>query len=159
MSQQDTLRSVLGTIPNAVCPVDGIASAGQPPKTAWGDIARAGYRTVVDLRMPDEPRDHNEPEAVRAAGMEYVAIPTSQPTLRDEIFDRFREVMSDADRRPIFVHCATANRVGALLLPYFALDEHRPMSEAVQLAQRAGLRNPELANLAVNYAQKRGAEG
>jgi protein tyrosine phosphatase (PTP) superfamily phosphohydrolase (DUF442 family) len=96
---------------------------------------------------------------VRAAGLEYVAIPTSQPTLRDETFDTFREVARDAARRPLFVHCATANRVGALLLPYFALDEHRSMGEAVQLAQRAGLRNPELANMAVNYARKRGAEG
>jgi protein tyrosine phosphatase (PTP) superfamily phosphohydrolase (DUF442 family) len=109
--------------------------------------------------MPDELRGHDEPAAVRAAGMEYVPLPMSQPTLRDEIFDHFREVARDTSRRPLFVHCATANRVGALLLPYFALDEHRPMSEAVQLAQRAGLRNPELANMAVNYALRRGAKG
>jgi hypothetical protein len=83
----------------------------------------------------------------------------SQPTLRDEIFDQFREIARDPSRRPLFVHCASANRVGTLLLPYFALDEKRPLSEAIQLAQQAGMRNPEMVRMAVDYARRHGAEG
>lgn len=153
----DALRDVLGGIPYAVCPVDGVASAGQPGADAWSALARAGYRTVVDLRGEQEPRGHEEPAAVRQAGLEYIAIPVTAESLDDAVFERFREVARDAGRRPLFVHCATANRVGAMLLPYFALDEGRPIADAARLAQDAGLRNQELATRAIDYARRHGA--
>ena len=153
----DKLTEVLGAIPTAACPLPGVATAGQPSAESWPELARAGYRTVVDLRAPDEPRGHDEPAAVRAAGLDYVSIPVTQPTLGDAEFDRFRDVMRAPDRRPILVHCATSNRVGALLLPYFAVDEGMTLTDATRLAQSAGLRNPDLQSIAVDYARRHGA--
>jgi Uncharacterized protein conserved in bacteria len=158
VSIQNPLVGVLEDIPYSACPIEGVATAGQPPEEAWSGLARAGYRTVIDLRTPAEPRDYDEPASVRAAGLDYVALPVSQPTLRDATFDRFRELMRDTQLRPIFVHCASSNRVGALLLPYFALDEGKPLAEALQLAQRAGLRNPELGSMAIDYSRRHGAQ-
>jgi protein tyrosine phosphatase (PTP) superfamily phosphohydrolase (DUF442 family) len=157
VEEQNRLTEVLGAIPNAACPLPGLATAGQPSAAAWSQLADAGYRTVVDLRATEEPRGHDEPASVRAAGLEYVAIPVSQPTLGDAGFDRFRDVIRAPERRPIFVHCATSNRVGALLLPYFALDEGMPLADATRLAHSAGLRNPELQSIAVDYARRHGA--
>jgi protein tyrosine phosphatase (PTP) superfamily phosphohydrolase (DUF442 family) len=111
----------------------------------------------VDLRAPEEPRDHDEPEAVRNAGLEYIAIPVQLQTLGDAEFSAFREVMRDASRRPIMVHCATSNRVGALLLPYFALDEGYSLRDATAMAVDAGLRNAELQAIALDYARRTGA--
>lgn len=157
MDQRDPLLEVLGTIPFAACPLPGVATAGQPSAAAWPELASAGYRTVVDLRAAEEPRDHDEPASVRAAGLDYVPIPVSQQTLRDATFDAFREVVRDPARRPIFVHCASSNRVGALLLPYFALDERMPLADATRLAREAGLRNPDLQQLAADYSRRNGA--
>jgi uncharacterized protein (TIGR01244 family) len=157
VGDQDKLTAVLGAVPYGACPLPGLATAGQPQEAAWSRLAEAGYRTVVDLRAAEEPRGHDEPEAVRAAGLDYVAIPVSQPTLGDSEFDEFRKVVGAPERRPILVHCATSNRVGALLLPYFALDEGMPLPEATRLAQQAGLRNAELQGIAVEYARRRGA--
>jgi protein tyrosine phosphatase (PTP) superfamily phosphohydrolase (DUF442 family) len=154
---QDQLTAVLGDIPYAACPLPGVATAGQPSAASWPQLAKAGYRTVVDLRAPEEPRGHDEPAAVRAAGLDYVAIPVSQPTLGDSEFDSFRQIVRAPERRPIFVHCATSNRVGALLLPYFALDESMPLADATRLAQMAGLRNADLQGIAVDYARRHGA--
>jgi uncharacterized protein (TIGR01244 family) len=154
---QDQLTAVLGDIPNAACPLPGLATAGQPSAAAWPRLANAGYRTVVDLRAPEEPRGHDEGASVRAAGLDYVAIPVSQPTLGDSEFDSFREIVRAPERRPIFVHCATSNRVGALLLPYFALDQGMPLADATRLAHAAGLRNPDLQSIAVDYARRHGA--
>jgi len=151
------LTSVLGILPNGACPIPGVATAGQPPAAAWAELAAAGYRTVVDLRAPEEPRDHDEPEAVRNAGLEYIAIPVQLQTLGDAEFSAFREVMRDASRRPIMVHCATSNRVGALLLPYFALDEGYSLRDATAMAVDAGLRNAELQAIALDYARRTGA--
>lgn len=157
MDQGNPLREVLGEIPYAACPLEGIATAGQPSGAAWSELAGAGYRTVVDLRAAEEPRDHDEPALVRGAGLDYVSIPVSQPTLRDATFDTFRDVMRDPERRPIFVHCATSNRVGALLLPYFALDEKMPLADATRLAHEAGLRNLDLQQIALDYSRRNGA--
>ena len=130
MDAQDKLTEVLGAIPKAACPLPGVATAGQPSAAAWPQLADAGYRTVVDLRTPEEPRGYDEPASVRAAGLDYIGIPVSQPTLGDSEFDSFREIVRAPERRPIFVHCATSNRVGALLLPYFALDQGMPLAES-----------------------------
>jgi uncharacterized protein (TIGR01244 family) len=157
VEERDPLISVLGAIPNAACPLPGLATAGQPQEDVWPLLANAGYRTVVDLRAANEPRGHDEPTAVRAAGLDYVDIPVSQPTLGDHEFDTFREVVRAPERRPIFVHCATSNRVGALLLPFFALDQGMSLTDATRLAHAAGLRNPELQNVAVEYARGKGA--
>ena len=157
MEAQDKLTAVLGDIPYAACPLPGVATAGQPSAAAWPQLADAGYRTVLDLRAPEEPRGYDEPAAVRAAGLQYVAIPVAQPTLGDSEFDSFREVVRTPERRPIFVHCATSNRVGALLLPYFALDEGMSLADASRLAQSAGLRNLDLQSIAVDYARRHGA--
>jgi protein tyrosine phosphatase (PTP) superfamily phosphohydrolase (DUF442 family) len=154
MGVSDPLLDVLGAIPYAACPVPGLATGGQPSAARWAELARAGYRTVIDLREPYEPRDHDEPAAVRAAGLAYVPLPVSQPRLTDDVFTQFRALVRDPARRPIFVHCATSNRVGALLLPYYALDEHRPLAEAIDLAKRSGLRSPELERLAVEYVHR-----
>ena len=157
MSSGNPLVDVVSTLPNSACPIEGVGTAGQPGEGAWSELARAGYRTVVDLRAPEEPRGHNEPAAVRKAGMEYLPLPVTPATLSDDTFEHFRAIMRDPARRPILVHCSTANRVGALLVPYLMLDERRPAGETIQLAQRVGLRSPEYVSMALDYAKRRGA--
>lgn len=152
-----TLESVLSAVPYGTCPLPGIGAAGQPGSNDWKDLAGAGVRTVVDIRAPNESRGHDEPDAVRAAGMTYVSIPVTQSTLGDEQFDALRNLLRDPSRRPIVVHCATSNRVGALLLPYFVLDEKQPLEKAIELAIDAGLRSQDLAALAVEYVRRHGA--
>lgn len=154
MTDHNALRDAVATLPYGTCPIDGVAAAGQPTESALSELARAGYRTVVDLRAPEEPRGFDEPAAVERAGMRYVALPVTQFTLDDAAFNRFRHLMHDAENRPILVHCASSNRVGALLLPYFALDEGRPTDDALAMAQAAGLRSAELAQMALDYVRR-----
>jgi protein tyrosine phosphatase (PTP) superfamily phosphohydrolase (DUF442 family) len=152
-----TLESVLTTIPYGTCPLPGIGAAGQPGAGAWDALAKAGAHTVVDLRAPSEPRGYDEPAAVKAAGLEYVALPVTQLTLTDAQFDALRGILRDPARRPIVVHCASSNRVGALLLPYFALDEKQPLEKAIELAIESGLRSQDLAAMAVDYVRRHSA--
>jgi len=152
-----TLDSVLANVPYGTCPLPGIGAAGQPRASDWQALADAGVRTIVDLRPEAEPHGHDEPAAVRAAGMSYVTLPVTQFTLGDAQFDALRELLRDPARRPIVVHCASSNRVGALLLPYFALDEGRPLEQALELAVDAGLRSQDLASMAVDYVRRHAA--
>ncbi len=117
------VQEIAPDLENAGHPLEGIATAGQPEEEHLKRLAEAGYKTVVDLRTPEEDRGLDEPGAARQAGMEYVNIPVGHETVEDETFERFRGLMADPERRPVLVHCSSANRVGALLIPYLILDE------------------------------------
>ncbi len=148
------VHGVASTLPYGACVLDSILTAGQPEEAQFAAVATAGCKLVLDLRGPHEPRPCNEPTCVAAAGMEYLNIPITPETLQDDTFNQFRSVMRDTTKRPILIHCASSDRVGALLLPYFILDEGKDRDTALGLAIQAGLRTPLLAEVALDYAER-----
>ena len=154
MPDNQDLRTAAARLPNGQLPLEGIATAGQPNADDVKRLGKAGYKVVVDLRAPDEPRGFDEEAAVREAGMDYVNLPVAGPP-SDETFDTFRQVLRDPQNRPALVHCGSANRVGGALIPYLVLDEGKEPQEAVQAAARIGLRSRELADRAVEYVTRK----
>ncbi|MDP9438143.1 MAG: protein tyrosine phosphatase family protein [Actinomycetota bacterium] len=146
------IRELAPDLVNAEQPLPDVATAGQPEGEHFKRLAEAGYRTVIDLRTSGEDRGLDEPEAIRRAGMEYVSIPVGHEDIDDGTFDKFRELMADQVRRPVLVHCSSANRVGALLVPYLVLDEGKSAEEASLTASRVGLRSENLRRAALRYA-------
>jgi protein tyrosine phosphatase (PTP) superfamily phosphohydrolase (DUF442 family) len=133
-------------------PLEYVATEGQPEEEHLKRLAEAEYKTVVDLRTPGEtPRPDEWGKVVRRAGMEYVNIPVGHKDIDNETFDRFRELMRDGGRRPVLVHCSSANRVGALLIPYLILDEGRTPENAGEIATGVGLRSNRLERAAFRY--------
>lgn len=157
MKNDQVIAILAPNLVNAFCPIDGVATGGQPTAGDLERLAAAGYRSVVDLRPSSEPRGFDEQAAVKKAGLTYEQIPVTAQTLNDAHFDRFRQFVGDPANRPMLVHCASANRVGALLLPYLLLDEHRTPDEALALARQVGLRSQDLTDAALRYARTRGA--
>jgi uncharacterized protein (TIGR01244 family) len=98
-----------------VSPVDGITAAGQPDKAGFEVFAAAGYTTVIDMRAEDEDRGLEEAAFVEDLGMHYVAFPIASED--DVSFDSARKLDELLQRYPgpVLVHCASSNRVGALL--------------------------------------------
>lgn len=148
------IEKVVALLPYGSCPVPGVAAAGQPDAQTWGALAHAGFKSVIDLREPDEPRGHDEAGEIARAGLAYLALPVSHDTLGDRQFDSVRDFVRDPAHRPVLVHCATANRVGALLLPYFAIDEQLSLDEAHRLAVDVGMRSPDYSRLALDYVRR-----
>ena len=139
------------TLPNGTSPLPGVLTAGQPSAAQLSQLAQSGVKTVIDLRSPDEPRGFDEPATVRDAGLEYRIIPVTPTTLGDREFDEVRTLLRDENARPILVHCGSANRVGALLIPYLMLDERRSRQDALRIARDVGLRSDDLARAALTY--------
>lgn len=154
MSREPDFLSTLN-LPNAGSPLPGIVTAGQPDARQFELLARGGVTTVIDLRLPGEPRGFDEPATVSAAGLEYHNIPVGPSLPGDAQFDAFRERMSSEHNGKVLVHCATANRVGALLIPYLMLDKGHTSADAVEIARSVGLRSDDLARAALTYAEKR----
>ena len=137
---------------NAGQPLEYVVTAGQPEEEHLKRLAEGGYKTVVDLRTPGEtPRPDEWGKVVRRAGMEYVNIPVGHKNIDDETFDRFRGLIRDGGRRPVLVHCSSANRVGALLIPYLILDVGSTPEKAKEIAAEVGLRSNRLERAALRY--------
>jgi uncharacterized protein (TIGR01244 family) len=146
------VRKITSGIANAGQPLYDVATASQPEKEHLKRLADAGYKTVVDLRTPEEcPSPDEWGIAVRRAGLEYVNIPVGHEDIDDRIFDRFRQLMHDPECRPTLIHCASANRVGALLLPFLVLDEGMTTEGAREIAAEVGLRSSRLERAAFRY--------
>ena len=150
---QNDIRRIAPGLANASCPLEGIATAGQPSEEQLRRLAENDYKMVLDLRGPAEYRGYDEAAAVRAAGMNYINLPVAgMPD--SEIFNRFRQVLRDEAKRPVLVHCASANRVAGLLIPYLVLDRGQEPQAALNTAVSVGLRDRSLAEAALDYVER-----
>jgi uncharacterized protein (TIGR01244 family) len=129
--------------PNATSPEPGVLLAGQPTGEQVQLAAEDGYKTLIDLRAPAEPRGFDEVEAARLTGLVYVNLPVNPATLDQATVDRFLAAMKKA-QKPVLVHDGTDSRVGALWYAWLVLERKAPQAAALAGAKTAGLRQPEL---------------
>lgn len=138
--------------------VGNIYLAGQPEQADLAGIADRGIKRVVSLRKPGE-LDWDEAAAVRAAGMEYVAIPFDGPEeLTDEVFARAQQVLKENADEPLLLHCGRANRVGAVWMVHRVLDDGVGIDAALAEAKTVGLRTPEYITKAQDYIKRAQAQ-
>jgi uncharacterized protein (TIGR01244 family) len=126
-------------LPNQRNPLPGVITGGQPSQEQLEAAREAGYRTVINLRRPDERGVADEPERVAELGMEYVSIPIAgEAGLTEENTRAFSRALEEAEY-PVIVHCGSGNRIGALFaLKAFYLDGKNG-EEALEIGREAGL--------------------
>lgn len=127
-------------IKNAKMPLPGVLTGGQPSEDEFAAAAAAGYKTIVNLRAEGEEGSWDEATKAQELGVAYIHIPLSGgDDLTAENVERFAKVMDEASNYPMMVHCASGNRVGAML----ALKAHQvdgmDAAEALQLGIDGGL--------------------
>ena len=154
----DTARDLARMLPNGRLTLPGVVTAGQLSAEQFRAAAVAGMKTVLDLRPPDEARGYDEPATAREAGVDYRCLPVTAASLGTAQFAEVRRVIGDLTLRPLLIHCATANRVGAVLIPHLVLDQGMDSREALRVAREIGLRNDELARSAFEYVGRETAE-
>ena len=89
----------------------------QPEFEGFKQLKKLGIKTVIDLQ---EDGPEQEPEWVRAAGMQYFNIPLSsvRPATASQTSD-FLKLVNDPDNWPIYVHCAGGrHRTGEMTAIY-----------------------------------------
>jgi uncharacterized protein (TIGR01244 family) len=106
-------------------------------------LVAAGIRTIVDLRTDDEPRPRglapwDEAERAHEAGLTYVHIPVSPPSLSDELARAIRHAVAAATPG-VFMHCTSGRRAGALGLLVVACAEGIDVAECLRRGRALGL--------------------
>ena len=136
---------------------EGHYAGGQPSAEQLGDLARDGVRTIINLRGPQERADYDEAAEASRLGLRYVSMPITGATDLDrERVREFGRVLDQARREGgVLIHCASANRVGAMVALDEALNRGRPLGEALERGRAAGLTALEPAVIAL--AQREGA--
>lgn len=120
---------------------EGVYASGQPSRDDLVAFAAAGVRTVINLRGPDETVGFDEPTTAQGLGLRYVAIPvTGTHDVTSETIMRFARELDQARRDGgILVHCASANRVGALIALEQGLVRGASRDEALAMGRAAGM--------------------
>jgi len=127
----------------AAFPEPGVMTAGQPTGEQIQLAAEDGYKTIIDLRTPAEPRGYDEVEAARQNGLAYVNVPVDPAALDSGVIDRFLAALKKA-QRPVLIHCGADSRAGALWYAWLVLEKKMPPQTALAKARAAGLHQPEL---------------
>lgn len=129
----------------------GLFSAGQPSAAELETLRRNGVRTIINLRGPDESTLFDEPAEASRLGLRYVSIPVSGGAdLQPSTIDRFSKAIDEARLLgDTLVHCASANRVGALVALERGTIQGASIEEALVLGRRAGLAGLEIVVTAI----------
>lgn len=109
----------LEDITNYVPLAEGLGTSGQPSREQFGEIAAAGYGTVINLALPTS--DHaiaDEGAVVTGHGMRFVHLPVefAEPTVRD--VKQFLGIMQAVQSDAVWVHCVVNLRVSAFCYHY-----------------------------------------
>ncbi|MDN5780543.1 MAG: protein tyrosine phosphatase family protein [Luteimonas sp.] len=124
-------------------PMANVYSAGQPDADAWPRLAAAGIGTVIDLRPDAERPGRDEGAEVQAVGLAYRQIPVAGP--QDLTPEAARTLWQAIEAAPgkVLVHCASGNRVGALLAIAAAREGGMAPEQALELGRGAGMTSLE----------------
>jgi protein tyrosine phosphatase (PTP) superfamily phosphohydrolase (DUF442 family) len=126
-------------LPDERAPLPRVLTGGAPDAAQLARARAAGYKTVISLLSEAEIGD--EATKVRAAGLRFWSIPIEGPgSLTEANAQRLSAAMNERGAQPLIVHCASGNRVGALLALKAYYVDHASKEAALELGERAGLR-------------------
>ena len=131
-----------------------ICTGGQPSIDDLAKMKAEGVRAIINLRRPTEYNAEEEAARAKELGLHYFSIPVSVAEPKDEQANEFLKVTSDPKNRPAFIHCASANRVGAFWMIRRVLVDSWKIEDAEAEARKIGMRSPSLVEFAHSYIER-----
>lgn len=123
-------------------PRPGLHTGGQPSPEDLARLQAQGVRAVIDLRGPQEERGYDQAAEVRRLGMDYITLPIASKDDVTPANAAALHALLDAQDGDVLLHCASGNRVGALLA-LRAATAGVPHEDALELGRAAGLKSLE----------------
>ncbi|MBV2128695.1 fused DSP-PTPase phosphatase/NAD kinase-like protein [Arsukibacterium indicum] len=137
-------KSVAGSnIPdNFNQPSENLITGGQPTQVDLQKFKAAGVSKVINLRGPGEAVNFDEKAEAEALGLSYISLPVAGAgDVTAENARKLYQLLQGEEK--VVVHCASGNRVGALL----AIGAHevngKPVEASLEFGRAAGLSSLE----------------
>ncbi len=134
--------------------VDAVVACGGATDTAALEgLQRDGFKSVINLRLASERGADIEANAARARalGLTYLHIPFNAQTPEPGTVDDFLAAVGNTANQPVYIHCGSANRVGAVWLIKRVLQDKWSVEKATEEARLIGLRSAPLEQFALQY--------
>ena len=131
-----------------------VACAGATPPEAMAGLKQLGFVSVINFRTAGEQDAQVEEgkAAAAAAGLKYFHVPFRTPT--PEIAETFLEVVADTSNQPVYIHCGSANRVGAMWYIKRVKQDGWDSARAMTEAEAIGLLSAGLKEFATAYVEQ-----
>ncbi len=130
-----------------------VACGGATTALAFPALEAQGFTSIVNLRQASEPGADIETSKASAesVGLKYIHLPFNGASPEPAIVDQFLKAVTDTANQPVYIHCASANRVGALWLVKRVLVDKWPVEKATAEARAIGLTSAALEQFALEY--------
>ncbi|MEQ1757747.1 MAG: sulfur transferase domain-containing protein [Vicinamibacterales bacterium] len=130
-----------------------IGCGGATDATAMPLLKKEGFVSVINLRLASEP-GANVDEARTAAdkaGLKYIHLPFDAASPDPKVVENFLSAVTSKANQPAYIHCGSANRVGAVWMIKRVLQDGWALDRARTEAQAIGLTSPQLDAFATTY--------
>ena len=128
-----------------------LCTGGQPSMDDLAKMKAEGIKAILNLRRPSEYNFEEEAAKAKDLGMKFFNIPVDSNAPKDEQVEEFLKIMADKENRPMFLHCTSANRVGAFWLIRRVLVDGVKQEDALKDAEKMGLTNQKTKEFALDY--------
>ena len=131
-------------IPNA-CTLGGLCTGGRPAPEHLAKAADLGVKVVVNLCPPAESPGFDEAAVVASLGMSYVNIPVAGvgDLTPANVALLAAALEGHGEQHRALLHCASGNRVGAMLALKAKQIDGKSTAEALDIGRAAGLKGLE----------------
>ena len=134
-----------------------IGCAGATDPSAMAALRKEGFVSVINLRQENEQGADipGSRAAAQAAGLKYIHLPFNAAAPDAKVVESFLAAVADKSNQPAFIHCGSANRVGAVWMIKRAVQDGWPIEKARAEAETIGLASPQLVTFATDYITSR----
>ncbi len=128
-----------------------VACAGATLPEVMAELKEHGFATVINFRTEGErgATVADGRAAAEAAGLTYIHLPFREPSA--EVTEAFLEAVADPANQPTYIHCGSANRVGAMWLIKRVVQDGYSVADATAEAEAIGLSSEGLREFALDY--------
>jgi len=132
-----------------------VACGGATTPEAVPEIKKLGFKSIINLRLPNENGANIDAEAAAAktAGINFYSIPFSGQQPDPAVADKFLDTITAPGNEPAYIHCAAGNRAGAMWMIKRLSVDHWDSERAYTEAAALGLTSPALKQFAIDYAK------
>ncbi|MFM7425716.1 MAG: beta-lactamase hydrolase domain-containing protein [Elainella sp.] len=127
---------------------DEFSAGGQPTPEDLTQLAETGFKSVVNLRFPDESGTlTDEQQLAESAGLSYVNVPVQSTEANPELT---AQVLAELEHlpTPVYFYCRAGGRASAAALIAFATQQKLDRAAVLAKAQELGI-NPKRRNWAL----------
>jgi uncharacterized protein (TIGR01244 family) len=130
-----------------------VGCAGATDPSAMSALRKEGFVSVINLRLANESGADVEGSraAATTAGLKYIHLPFNAASPDAKVVESFLAAVADKRNQPVFIHCGSANRVGAVWMIKRVLQDGWTVDRARTEAEAIGLTSPQLVAFATDY--------